>query len=269
MIHTLDIYRRLLSVHIRSQMQYRISFMMDLISTALIVCFEFGAIALVLQQFGDIDGWTLAEVAFLYGLAEISFGLMDLTFAGFDPPRFGRQVRQGTFDQLLLRPINITVQVMGADLTLRRLGKILFGLGIFGYALQANQIIWTPQKIAYLPLVILGLFLFSGSLFIIGSTITFWTVDSVEVMNILTYGSNFTISYPMSIYPNWIRLFFTFVVPAIFLTYYPALYFLDRPELADIPVFAPFLAPFVGIGALLVALRFWRFGVKHYQSTGS
>ncbi len=269
MHHTLTIYGRLLGVQIRSQMQYRASFLMDLGSTGLIVALEFGSIALVLQRFGSLQGWTLAEVAFLYGLSEIAFGLMDLIFAGFDPPYFGQHVRRGTFDQLLLRPINITAQVMGLDLTLRRLGKIIFGLGIFTFALQQNPIVWTPEKLLYLPVVILSVFLFFGGLFIIGATITFWTVESIEVMNILTYGSSFTISYPMSIYPHWIQRFFTFIVPAIFLTYFPALYFLDRPELAKVPAIAPFLAPLVGIGMMGVALRFWRFGIQHYQSTGS
>lgn len=250
-------------------MQFRVSFFLDIIATGLIVAVEFGSLALVLQRFGQIDGWSLAEVAFLYGLAEVAFGLMDLSFAGFDPPYFGRFVRLGTFDQLLLRPVNITIQVMGSELSLRRLGKIAFALAIFAFALQANEIIWTWPKIVYLPIVIISVYLFFSGLFIIGSTVTFWTVDSIEVMNVLTYGSSFTISYPMTIYPNWIRQFFTYVVPAIFLTYYPALYFLDRPELAVSPAFAPFLAPVVGVGLFIISLRFWRIGIRHYKSTGS
>lgn len=269
MWHTLTLYRRLMSVQIRSQMQYRTAFVLETLSTAVIVGVEFGSVALVLNRFGGIQGWTLAEVAFLYGMSETAFGFMDMIFAGFDPPVFGQHVRRGTFDQLLLRPVNITTQVMGSEFTLRRLGKIALGLAIFAFALQANPIIWTPLKLAYLPLVIFSLFLFFGGLFIIGATITFWTVDSIEVMNILTYGSSFTIDYPMSIYPDWIRRFFTFVVPVIFLSYYPSLYFLDRPELAEAPPFAPFLSPVVGIGLLLLALRFWHFGIRRYQSTGT
>jgi ABC-2 type transport system permease protein len=268
-MHTLTLYWRLIGVQMRSQMQYRTSFMLETLSTAVIVAVEFGSIALVLNRFGGIQGWSLAEVAFLYGIGETAFGFMDLFFAGFDPPVFGQQVRRGTFDQLLLRPINITVQIMGSELTLRRLGKIVLGLAIFAFALQANSIVWTAAKIIYLPLVLFSLFLFFGGLFIIGATITFWTVDSIEVMNILTYGSSFTIDYPMTIYPDWIRRFFTFVVPVIFLSYYPSLYFLDRPELATTPPFAPFLSPVVGLGLLLLALRFWHFGIRHYQSTGS
>ncbi len=269
MRYNLNIYWRLLGVQIRSQLQYRLSFLLDLLATGLIVLTEFGSVALVLQRFKNIQGWQLAEVAFLYGLVEISFGIMDMLFTGFDPPRFGRRVRQGTFDQLLLRPLNVTVQVMGADLELRRLGRISFGVGIFIYALAGNNIVWTLPKLLYLPVVAASLVAFFGGLFVIGSTITFWTVDSIEVLNMLTYGGSFTISYPMTIYPVWLRRFFTFMVPAIFLNFFPALFFLYRPDPLGFPAFAPFLSPFVGVGTLWLALAFWRFGIRHYQSTGS
>ena len=73
----------------------------------------------------------------------------------------------------------------------------------------------------------------------------------------------------MHIFPDAMRRFFTYIVPAIFLAYYPAIYILDLPDPFNMPAFVPFLAPFVGLGLLLAALAFWRFGMKYYQSTGS
>lgn len=100
MRHTLGCYRRLLGAQPRSQLQYRASFVFGVLATMLITLTEFGAIALVFGRFGDVQGWTLGEVAFLYGLVELSFGVMDMIFAGFDPARFGQEVRKGTFDRL-------------------------------------------------------------------------------------------------------------------------------------------------------------------------
>lgn len=269
MKHSLDIYRRLVGVQLRSQMQYRMSFALDLIMTALTVVMEFGSVALVMQRFDNIHGWQLPEIAFLYGLVEIAFNFMDMLFSGFDPPRFGLTVRQGTFDQILLRPVNITAQVMGSRLVMRRLGRVAFGIAIFAYALSLNEIVWTVPKLLYLPVVIVSLIAFFGGLFVIGGTITFWTVDSIEVLNMLTYGGGFTMSYPMTIYPDWLRRFFTYIVPAVFLNFYPALYFLDKPDPFNFPAFAPFVAPLVGFGMLWLSLRVWHFGIQHYQSTGS
>jgi ABC-2 type transport system permease protein len=178
-------------------------------------------------------------------------------------------VRRGTFDQLLLRPASITVQVLGSEFILRRLGRIAQGLAIFGYALANLEIHWTMAKILYLPVVYTSLVCFFGGLFMIGATLSFWTVESLEVMNIFTYGGTEMIGYPMHIYQDWMRRFFTFVIPAIFLNYYPALYFLGKPDPFGLPPFAPFLAPFAGLGVLAAGLAFWRFGIRYYQSTGT
>lgn len=267
--HALGVYRRLLGAQIRSQMQYRTAFLLDLLATALVTVVEFGAVVVLLRRFGDVRGWTLVEVAFLYGLVETSFNVMDTVFSGFDPPIFGLHVRRGTFDRLLLRPVPLIVQVLGSDLALRRLGRVALGLAIWIFALVFGPIQWTVARALYLPVVALSLVAFFGGLFIAGSTITFWTIESIEGVNIFTYGTSAMISYPTHIYQDWLRRFFTYVLPAVFLSYTPALFILGKADPLGFPPWAPFLAPVVGAGVLLLSLAFWRFGVRHYQSTGT
>jgi ABC-2 type transport system permease protein len=108
-----------------------------------------------------------------------------------------------------------------------------------------------------------------GALFMFGSTLTFWTLQSIEAVNILTYGGSELMSYPMTIYPPWMQRLFTFIFPFIFLNYYPALYFLDKPDPLRFPAFAPFMAPFVALAFFIAALWFWRVGINHYQSSGT
>jgi ABC-2 type transport system permease protein len=265
----LHLYRRLVALQIRAQLQYRVSFMLEVMAAAITLAAFFGALALIFQRFGNLRGWKLGEVAFLWGLIELAFGLMDMIFSGFDPGDFGQQVRRGSFDQLLLRPVNITLQVLGSKFILRRLGRIIQGLAIFWIALALVDIQWSWLKIIYLPLVLTSLICFFGGLFIMGATITFWTVESIEVINIFTYGGSEMMAYPMHIYQDWLRRFFTYIIPAALLNYYPALFFLDKPDPFGLPPFTPFLAPVVGPAILALSLAFWRFGIKHYQSTGS
>ncbi len=265
----LGIYRRLLGVQIRSQLQYRTAFWLETSASGITLLLFFVSIAFVLQRFGTIGGWTLGEIAFLWGTVEFAFGLMDMIFSGFDPGNFGKQIRQGLLDQLLLRPVNLTVQIFGSDFVLRRVGRIVQGAAILAIALVLADIDWTLLKVLYFPLVIFGLICFFGGLFIIGATITIWTVDSIEAMNILTYGGTEMIAYPMHIYPDWLRRTFTYLVPATFLNYMPALYFLDKSDPLGLPVILSFIAPLVGGGVLAVALLFWQVGMRHYQSTGT
>ena len=188
----------MVSVHFRSQLSYRISFLFDFVSMVMVALLEFLAFALVLPKFDTIGGWTLGEVALLIGMMNMAFGLMDMIFAGFDPGFFGNQIRLGRFDQLLLRPVNITLQVLTLDFMLRRLGRVFVGIGILAYAITLTPINWTASKIAVLVCAVLGQIGFFGALFIIGATITFWTVDSIEIVNIFTYGGSEMISYPIA-----------------------------------------------------------------------
>jgi ABC-2 type transport system permease protein len=267
--YTLNIYRRLIGMQMRAQLQYRVAFVLEVVAAAVTLGTYFAALALVLERFGGLGGWGLGEVALLWGMVELAFGTMDLLFGGFDPGSFGQRVRRGSFDQLLLRPLSITLQVLGSEFILRRVGRMAQGLAILLLALNLVEVSWTPAKLLYLPLALAGQVCFFGGLFIIGATITFWTVESIEAMNIFTYGGSELMAYPMQIYPDWLRRFFTFVIPAGLLNYYPALFLLDKPDPFHLPVWLPFVAPLVGPGVLLLALAFWRFGIRHYQSTGS
>lgn len=261
------LYVRLLRAQVRSQLQYRISFVLDAFSTLLVSGVEFAAFALVTTRFAGVGGWTLGEVALLYGLAEFSFGLMDLLFGGFDAPNVSKHVRGGSFDQFLLRPVSLTLQVFGSEFTLRRLGRIALGAGILTYAVTSSPVAWNLEKAALMLLCVVGLVLFFGGLFIVGGALTFWSVDNLEAMNILTYGGNTLISYPMSIYHDALRHFFTFIVPAAFLTYYPMLHILEKPS--SLGAWSAWVSPAAGALIFTAGYLFWRVGVRHYQGTGS
>ena len=269
MRRSLKLLLRLLHYQVRSQLQYPASFVLEVISGAMITGFFFVAFALTLSRFEGIGGWTVGEVAFIWGITDASFGIMDMLFSGFDYDAFGPMVRKGRFDQLLLRPLNITLQVFGSRFVLRRLGRILEGLIILIYGLSLIDITWTATKAVYIPILIISQVIFFGSLFIIGATSTFWTMERLEILNIFTYGGGEVMSYPMHIFPRAIRVIFTFVVPAIFLSYFPAVFILDKSDPLQAPQVASFIAPLIAITMLLIAMRFWHFGIRNYQSTGS
>ncbi len=216
MRRTLGLYWRLISVSMRAQLQYRLSFVVDLLAVGIITFASFATVALILQRFIAIDGWTLGEIAFLYGTVETAFGIMDMVFSGFDPGTFGQLVRKGSFDQILLRPISATLQVLGSDVSLRRLARIFQGAVVLGLSLALVQVQWTLLKALFVPVVIASLVCFYGALFIIGATITFWTVQSIEVVNIFTYGGVEMMSYPMSIYDRMAAPVFYFCYPGYF-----------------------------------------------------
>lgn len=263
------LYFRLLGAQVRSQLVYRTAFALDALAAALVTGAEFAAFALVLPRFDSLGGWTLGEVALLYGLAELAFVLMDLVFGGFDAPNLSAHIRTGSFSTFLLRPVPLPVQVFGSDFALRRLTRVVLAAAIVAYGVSQVEVTWDAGDALLLAGSVLGMVAFFGGLFVVGGTLTFWTVESVEAMNVFTYGGRSLISYPMGIYETWLRRTFTYLIPAAFLSYFPVLYVLGRPLPDGLPGWAAYLSPIVGPLILAAAFAFWRVGVRRYHGTGS
>jgi ABC-2 type transport system permease protein len=261
------LYRRLIGARIRAQMQYRISFLLMTLVSFVITCSDLLAILILFNYFGELAGWRAGEVALLYGLAMVAFGLSEMVAAGFDI--FPQAIRQGEFDQVLLRPVGIFVQVLAADFQLRRLGRVAQGGLALVLAIAWTSIVWTPLKVLYLLVVLISGFVMFSALLVLGAVLCFWTVQSIEIINTVTYGGTEMASYPLPIYHELLQRFFTFVVPLAFVSYFPALYLLDRPEVQRLPSWLPGMTPVAAAMLALMAWLAWQVGVRHYQSTGS
>ena len=102
------------------------------------------------------------------------------------------------------------------------------------------------------------------ALFLIYAALCFFTLESLEIMNIFTDGAREFGKYPMGVYGEKMLLFTTFFIPYALIQYYPLLYILGRST-NRLLMFLPLLACWF----LIPALLFWKFGVRHYKSSGS
>lgn len=80
----LSLYRHLVAAQLRSAMQYRASFLAELVGNLLVTGLDFALVAILLLRFNAIGGWTMAEVLFLYGTSAVSFSLAELAVGAFD-----------------------------------------------------------------------------------------------------------------------------------------------------------------------------------------
>ena len=235
--------------------------------TFVVIFVEFVGILVLFDRFNTLQGWRLPEVAFLYGLVNVAFTVADSGTRGFDV--FGIMVKSGDFDRLLLRPRSTALQFAGQELTLRRVGRLAEGLFILLWASAALDIDWTlPRVVLALGAITGGAALFAG-LIVLQATLAFWTTETLEIMNAVTYGGVETTQYPLVVYRPWFRDFFTFVVPLATISYYPAIAILGRPDPLGSSLLFQYLSPLTGVVFLLVSLQVWKVGVRHYRSTGS
>ena len=263
----LSLYGQYLKASFRSQMQYRTSFILLLIGNFLTTGLDFVAIFLLLTRFDHLQDWSLEEIAFLYSVVNIAFALCDTNSRGFE--LFPSLLKSGEFDRFLLRPRSTILQLAAQEITLRRFGRLLQGLLVLFWSASVLNISWHLDNILFLVTTILsGACLFYG-LIILQATLSFWSTESLEIMNTVTYGGVETAQYPLAIYQPWFRRFFTFAIPLACVSYYPVLKILNHPDPLGSKVIFQWLSPLAGFLFLLICLQIWRFALKYYRSTGS
>ncbi|MEO6893024.1 MAG: ABC-2 family transporter protein [Ktedonobacteraceae bacterium] len=267
-LNDIQLYRRFIAIQIRAQAQYKVNLTIDIGTYLAVTSLEFTALFIFFGSFHSLLGWQIGEVALLYALTGICFGLAEMVGAGID--EFSETIRRGEFDRVLLRPVGVFTQVIGSNFRLRRLGRITQGcLGIVVALHFLPGLHWSALKVAVL---LLGLF--SGAtifvaIMLLGATLCFWTIETTELINILTYGAREFLGYPITIYHQVFQSFFLFVVPLAFGTYLPTCFLLDRAFPFGLPQMLVFAAPVMALAFTLVAASLWRVGVRRYQSTGS
>ena len=262
----IEIYARLYRSRLRSQLQYPLSFALQVIGMFGATLLDFLVILVLFTQLTSLAGWSLWEVAFLYGASYLPFKLADI-FVG-KVERLGEWIP----DRAVRLPARPATRDAWANAQGRRgpqAGRGLAqGVAVFVVALAHVSIDWTPAKALMMILMLMSGFVIFCSVWIATNAAAFWLVNIREAANAFTYGGNYLTQYPLDILGPWFRRLFAFLIPVAFVNYFPSVYLLDKP-IEPWPDVLQFLSPLVATGAAAVAAIVWRAGVRRYSSTGS
>jgi ABC-2 type transport system permease protein len=259
----MEYYLKSAFMFLKSEMEYKTSFIITAIGCALNTFTAVLATIFLFHKFGAVGGWTLNEVMLTTGVAIFGHSATEMILQGLN--HLYLRVKEGKLDQWMVRPRNMLFQVICSDFEANKIGRFLESIILIVYGLCNVEVDWTPYKIFVFLLMIIGVFILFSALLILKGAFCFWTIDGMELMNILQEGGRDLSSYPISIYKDWFQKFFTFVVPFGMVNYFPLVYLLDKQD-------APFwwgLTPIMTIPFLGAMLLVWKKGLSSYKSTGS
>jgi ABC-2 type transport system permease protein len=265
--NTAAIYAKVTGSRIRSRVQYRLSFSLQLIGSFLFTFLDFVMILIIFRHLPHMGGWSFPEIAFLYGSSYVTFRFADTLMTNLD--KLPLLIRMGSFDQILTRPLGTLGQVLTGDIDIRQMGGVAQGAVVFVFALTHVTIEWTTQRMIVFALMLVSAMVIFCSIWIITNAIAFWTMDAREVANAFTYGGNMFTQFPIHIFGVWMRRLLGYVIPLAFVNYFPSLYLLDKYDPTGSPPVLRFMSPLVAFGLAVVAGLVWRAAVRHYRSTGS
>jgi ABC-2 type transport system permease protein len=261
--HYAALYWLFFKNRIKILMEYRVNFLIGAVSTIVMQAAGLLTIWVIMAQIPDLAGWSLPEVLLIYGLITLSKSINHM-FAD-NLWTLGRDyVRTGTFDRFMVRPVDPLFHLLADRFCHDGIGNFLVGAALVVIAGSRLNVVWTPLTIGYLVLMVVsGGFIFIA-LNLMTSVSGFWLMDSVPVTRVVFEMHEFA-KYPLTIYPRFIGVLLTAFIPYGFASFFPAAFLLGRDSS---PVLA-WGAPLVAAILMVIALGVWRFGLRHYSSTGT
>lgn len=216
---------------------------------------------IIYGRFDNVAGFNYEEILIMTGSIILIDGLAWVMFwAGLN--ELQRKVEKGTFDFILIKPIDTQFLQTISRVDLEDLSKIPVGLFlIISNLLKINFDFSLTNILMYVVMLVSGLVILYSFILIV-STFCFWFVKSEgqwHIMNtFITLGR-----YPTDIYQGVAKFIFTFIFPVAFLATVPTKV-LTRP----IDWILVLASCAVAIVFFVLSRGAWVAGIRKYSSVG-
>ena len=252
----------LLKINIQMSVAYRADTIINILLNLMWLGWELLSLSIIFSNTSTLGGWGPSELIALLGV----FRMVNTLMAALIWPnteKFNASVRDGTLDYTLLLPVNSQFLVSFARITIWRAWDLILALVLIIVGISTSGEIATPLSILqFIALTISGAVVIY-SLWIVLIAFTFWFTkfdNNVTILQALLDSGR----YPATIYPAWLRIIVTFIVPIAVATTVPLQAL--RGDLTGAQVLL-FLG--VGFASFLVSAQVWRFGVRRYSGASS
>jgi ABC-2 type transport system permease protein len=259
-------YLKLLAIFYRysilKELEYRVNFLANVFMSVFWLAWAVVGVSVFFLYRDKMGDWTYPEVLMVVGLFTLFNGVMESLLR----PNVGaiiEQIRDGTFDFVLTKPINAQFIASLRNLVVWRLVDVIIGFGIIVYALNLLGISPALDRIAVFSIMLASGIFIVYSLWLAMSSMAFWFVriDNVTELFYAFYEAG---RYPVTIYRGFVRSLLTFIVPIAFVTTFPASALLGRLDSTTVWMGIIFAVVF-----LIASNRFWNFAIRHYSSASS
>lgn len=245
-----------------NELQYRVNFFVQLLKSLVVLGTGIIGLEIVFSYTTTLAGWTRADLLVVMGVYTLMGGLINISIQP-NMQQLLTDVQQGTFDYVLTKPADAQLQVSVRKVEIWSITDMLLGLGVLVYAVtQLQERIGILQALIFVVLLVMG-GLMIYSFWLIMTTGAFWVVRMDNILE-LFQGVYQAGRWPVAIYPTWLQLGLTFLVPVAFAVTVPAEDITGR-------LTGVILLETLALTIFLLALSrwFWRIGLKRYSGASS
>ena len=256
------LYIDYLKLHFKSILEYKLSFILSLISQIFVFFTYYFLIIAMFDKFSTLKGYNVYEVLLTFSIIHFGFSMNETFARGVD--QFDNLIVDGSFDRVLLRPKNILLQVIGYQIDYTKIARIIQSLIVMAIALINLNIEWSVLKVVCLILMLMSSVAIFFGIFLLAASYCFLTVQGLEVRNVFKDGGKHAAQYPIGIFNKIFVKIFTYIIPYALVNYYPLMYFVGKTDNIAY-VFLPLIVFLYLIPCFIIFNK----GSKNYLSTGS
>jgi ABC-2 type transport system permease protein len=261
-METLRLIRTFIKVNVQMSLAYRSEAVIEFLLDLMWLGWELLSLQIIFGNTQSLGGWNKGELIALMGvLTMVNTFMSALIWPNTD--FFNTAMHDGSLDYMLLQPVNSQFLVTFSRISIWRIVDLIVAVILIVTGVRMAGDVVAPINIATFLLLMASGMLVLYSLWIILIAFTFWFTkfdNNVTILQALTD----TGRYPITVYPWWLRIVVTFIVPIGLATTIPVQAL--RGDLGPQQVIL-YLA--IGILTLLVASQVWRIGIKRYSSASS
>ena len=266
LIHYLDVTAHVIKMAVMTVIEYPSNIAGWLISNPLQFIMGFAIIRFVVESFGQINGWTYGQLAFLYGLSVISHALSMIFFVqGWF---MGYYVMEGDFDRYLTRPLSVLYQFFFTTINIIGITDLIPGILVFVYGCVKSSVHVNLLFILQVIIILLGATLIRGGIYILIGSTSFHMHSAVDFGQYTQEIMDKTTMYPLSMYPESMQFILTYLIPVGWISFYPASDLLGIDSIFN-GLTVPLITLAAGIVMMLIAGAYFNLGLKKYESAGN
>jgi ABC-2 type transport system permease protein len=251
-----------LRIGVMNELQYRANFFVQLLESAVLVATGLIALSIIFDHTGDLNGWTRPELMVVMGVYTIVGGLIGFVIE----PNMGEvmaDIHRGTFDYVLTKPADSQLLSSVRRYHLWRLIDVGVGIGVVVWGVSGTDGGTSIGDVVGFVLVLAaGIFLIY-CLWLVVTAAAFWVVRMDQAQELFT-GLYRAGQYPVTVYPTWLRLGLTYLVPIGFAVTVPSESLTGRLTLVRVLITVGFLATVFVITRLV-----WRAGTRRYSGASA
>ena len=261
-MHTLKLLSSFLKVNIQMSLAYRADTIVNILLNLMWLGWELLSLNIIFSNTTTLGGWGLGELIALLGVFRLVNTMM-IALIWPNTEKFNQSIRDGSMDYTILQPVSSLFLVTFSRITVWRIWDLILAIVLIFVGINMSGDIATASSILTFMLLAISGMIVIYSLWIVLIALTFWFTkfdNNVTILQALMDSGR----YPATVYPAWLRIIVTFIIPIAVATTIPLQALRGELSIQKIVIFL-----LVAVVSFIIASLVWKSGLKRYSGASS